>query len=71
MGMRLIAGPDRTAMDWSVQDLDIPLCPGDTDFGDPVIYWDARLWPEVQALVEFDAERRRLHLATLTDAPEH
>lgn len=71
--MRLILGMDRWPQtDWTVRDLDHPgLLIEEDAVTAPRVYWTASYWPEVLSLCEFDAERQRLKLPTLADAPSH
>lgn len=69
--MRLVAGMDRNGADWTVQDMDHPQAFAAPAADEPRVFWPGELWPEVQAMIEFDRERRRLGLPSLEDAPCH
>lgn len=65
--MLLIMGPEaRRVEDWQIADLDNPL-PRHwlEDDDEPRVYWPAAYWPEVSALVAYDACCVRLGIRQL------
>lgn len=71
-GARFILGPDdNDTGEWTVTDLErlgtAPLASAT----EPRVYWPASYWPEVEQLVRFSEERRRLGLCTLEGALMH
>ena len=66
--MQLIVGASPIdCEDWRIYDV-ASLSLVDVDGTEPLILWPASYWPEIEALVEFDAERQRLKLPRLDGA---